>query len=116
VSKDQAIGGLIFLVCVVVIVGYIGAMFFYENPVINISIRRALNLPATGFWSSASVQYWLVALPVFVAFIAVLGIGAWIGWTMATTPPPKPIEEIEAEEKKEEEKSEGEEKAAEKKK
>ena len=31
-------------------------------------------------------------------------IGAWIGWTMATTPPPKPIEEIttEMEEKKEE--------------
>jgi len=24
-------------------------------------------------------------------------IGAWIGWTMATTPPPKPIEEITAE-------------------
>lgn len=25
---------------------------------------------------------------------AVLAIGAWIGWTMATTPAPKPIEEI----------------------
>ena len=32
--------------------------------------------------------------------------GAWIGWTMATTPPPKPIEEIEAETRSEaEEKS-----------
>jgi len=112
VSKDQAIGGLIFLVCVVVIVGYIGALFFYDNPVINVSIKKALNLS----WSGASVAYWLVAVPVFIAFIAVLGIGAWIGWTMATTPPPKPIEEIEAEEKKEEEKPEGEEKAAEKKK
>ena len=112
VSKDQAIGGLIFLVCVVVIVGYIGALFFYDNPVINVSIKKALNLP----WSGANVAYWLVAVPVFIAFIAVLGIGAWIGWTMATTPPPKPIEEIEAEEKKEEEKPEGEEKAAEKKK
>jgi predicted DNA-binding transcriptional regulator len=31
-------------------------------------------------------------------------IGAWIGWTMATTPPPKPIEEIttEIEDKKDE--------------
>jgi len=35
--------------------------------------------------------------PVLAAFIAVLGIGAWIGWTMATTPPPKPIEEIKPE-------------------
>jgi predicted DNA-binding transcriptional regulator len=33
-----------------------------------------------------------------------LAIGAWIGWTMATTPAPKSIEEIttETEEKKEE--------------
>jgi predicted DNA-binding transcriptional regulator len=54
--------------------------------------------------SEAFVQKWLVAIPVLVAFVAVLAIGAWIGWTMATTPPPKPIEEIEAEEKKEEEK------------
>jgi hypothetical protein len=38
---------------------------------------------------------------VLIALVAILGIGAWIGWTMATTPPPKPIEEIEAEEKKE---------------
>ena len=52
------------------------------------------------------VRYWFVAVPVLIAFIAILGIGAWIGWTMATTPPPKPIEEIEAEEKKEEEKKE----------
>jgi hypothetical protein len=102
VSKDQAIGGLIFLVCIVVIIGYIGALFFYDNRTLGISIKDALKLP----WSSTSVQYWLVAVPVFIAFIAVLGIGAWIGWTMATTPPPKPIEEIEAEEKKEEKKEE----------
>jgi hypothetical protein len=55
-----------------------------------------------------NVRYWLVAVPVLVAFVAVLFIGAWIGWTMATTPPPKPIEEIttEIEEKKEEVKAE----------
>jgi len=34
---------------------------------------------------------------VFIAFTAILAIGAWIGWTMATTPPPKPIEEIQLE-------------------
>ncbi len=112
VSKDQAIGGVIFIVCVVIILGYIGAIFFYDNHTLGISIRNALNLP----WGSGSVAYWLVAVPVIVALVAVLGIGAWIGWTMATTPPPKPIEEIEAEEKKEEERAEGEEKAEEKKK
>ena len=50
----------------------------------------------------------VVLILVSIAFIAILAIGAWIGWTMATTPPPKPIEEIttEIEEKKEEPKAE----------
>ena len=31
----------------------------------------------------------------FIAVASVLGIIAWIGYTIATTPPPKPIEELE---------------------
>jgi len=93
VSKDQAIGGLIFIVCVVLIIGYIIGLLFYPY------VKPTIDLGDT-----AVIQFWLVAIPVLIAFVAVLGIGAWIGWTMATTPPPKPIEEIEAEEKKEEEK------------
>jgi len=92
VSKDQAIGGVIFLVCAVVIVGYLAAMI-YPKWLLDI----------TGI-SEASIRFWLIAVPVVIAFIAILCIGAWIGWTMATTPPPKPIEEIEAEEKEEEKK------------
>jgi len=92
-SKDQAIGGLIFIVCAVVIVGYLVALF-YPKVVLDI-------IPGH---TEAGVRYWLAEIPVLIAFVAVLAIGAWIGWTMATTPPPKPIEEIEAEEKKEEEK------------
>jgi len=100
VSKDQAIGGLILIVCVVLIIAYIAGLFFYDpylKPVLNLG-------------DASIVRFWLVALPVLVAFVAVLGIGAWIGWTMATTPPPKPIEEIEAEEEKVEEKEKAEEK------
>jgi len=93
VSKDQTIGGLIFIVCIIVIIGYLVALFY---PKIILDI-----LPGH---TAAGVRYWLAEIPVLIAFVAVLGIGAWIGWTMATTPPPKPIEEIEAEEKKEEEK------------
>jgi len=80
VSKDQAIGGAICLVCVVVGVLYTLGLFYFGNPM--------------GGWT---IEFWLVALPVFIAFIAILAIGAWIGWTMATTPPPKPIEEITSE-------------------
>jgi len=37
---------------------------------------------------------------------AVLGILAWIGYTLATTPPPKPIEDVEKELENSEEKPE----------
>jgi predicted DNA-binding transcriptional regulator len=98
VSKDQAIGGAILLVCVVVAVVYLVALFGYND-----LIKPWLNIG-----SAVDVRFWLIAVPVFVAFVAILFIGAWIGWTMATTPPPKPIEEIttEIEEKKEEPKVE----------
>lgn len=93
VSKDQTIGGIIFLVCVVIAIFYVVTLF-YPDWMINLG------------WVSDkdAVRFWIIAVPVFIAFIAVMGIGAWIGWTMATTPPPKPIEEItsEIEEKKEE--------------
>jgi TRAP-type C4-dicarboxylate transport system permease small subunit len=97
-SKDQAIGGAILVVCVLVAVFYLVALFGYEQ-----LIKPWLNVG-----SLADVRYWLIAVPVLVAFVAILLIGAWIGWTMATTPPPKPIEEIttEMEEKKEEVKPE----------
>ncbi|MEM3622200.1 MAG: transcriptional regulator [Candidatus Bathyarchaeia archaeon] len=91
VSKDQAIGGIIFVVCLIVGILYTVGLFYFGDPL--------------GRWA---IEFWLIAIPVFLAFIAIMGIGAWIGWTMATTPPPKPIEEItsEVEEKKEEQKAE----------
>jgi len=86
-SKDQAIGLLIFLTCVTIAVLYCVGLFW---PALE------------GF------RFWIIAIPVFIGFTAIMAIGAWIGWTMATTPPPKPIEEItsEVEEKAEEEKPE----------
>jgi len=60
-------------------------------------------------------SFLLLQITGFVAVAGVLGILAWIGYTLAVTPPPKPIEEIEKEleeelkvieEKESEEKSE----------
>jgi hypothetical protein len=92
VSKDQGIGGAILAVCVIVAVGYI----------ILVADPGLFGLNTTNARLDA------VLILVSIAFIAILAIGAWIGWTMATTPPPKPIEEIttEIEEKKEEPKAE----------
>ncbi len=91
-SKDQAIGGAILVVCVAVALFYIVTLFVPGW------------LGVFGVHNTGAVQFWIVAIPVFIAFVAIMLIGAWIGWTMATTPPPKPIEEIttEMEEKKEE--------------
>ncbi len=95
VSKDQSIGGLIFTVCVVVAIIYLVTLFY---PTWLAGILGITEGPV------GPVRFWVIAIPVFVAFVAVMAIGAWIGWTMATTPPPKPIEEIttEMEKKKEE--------------
>jgi uncharacterized BrkB/YihY/UPF0761 family membrane protein len=87
-SKDQAIGGAIFVVCLLVAIGYIITLFI---PSVFIEVFKFLGL--TGITEEA-VHFWIIAIPVFIAFVAIMFIGAWIGWTMATTPPPKPIEEI----------------------
>jgi uncharacterized membrane protein len=79
-NKDPAIGVIIFAICLIVGILYTLGLFYFGNPL--------------GDWS---IAFWLIAIPVFLAFITILAIGAWIGWTMATTPPPKPIEEITSE-------------------
>ena len=72
-SRDQAIGALLLVAGIIGIIIY-GWLVFLSA------------------WS-----YIVLQLTGFVAVAAVLGIIAWIGYTLATTPPPKPIEEIEKE-------------------
>ena len=62
-------------------------------------------------------EYWKLILQLtgFIAIAGVFGILAWIGYTLATTPPPKPIEEIEKEIEEELKKLEEEVKAEEEK-
>jgi len=106
VSKDQAIGWVIFLVCAIIAIIYLIALILPGEMV------QLLNLSI----ATETLRLYLVAVPVLIAFIAILAIGAWIGWTMATTPPPKPIEEIEAEMETEAEEEKAEEEEKEKKK
>jgi len=72
-SKDQAIGVLLLVVGILGIIIY-GWLVFLSP------------------WSILILQ-----LTGFIAVAAILAIISWIGYTMATTPPPKPIEEIEKE-------------------
>ncbi|MEM3727734.1 MAG: transcriptional regulator [Candidatus Bathyarchaeia archaeon] len=95
VSKDQSIGGAIFIICLIIAIFYVITLF-YPDWIVNLGLGGTTD----------NVRFWLIAIPVFIAFIAIMGIGAWIGWTMATTPPPKPIEEITSEIEEEEKKEE----------
>jgi predicted DNA-binding transcriptional regulator len=85
-SKDQTIGATILVVCILIGIFYVVTLFY----------PQWLNTFGTQITES-NVQFWIIAIPVLVTFIAILGIGGWIGWTMATTPPPKPIEDITSE-------------------
>jgi predicted DNA-binding transcriptional regulator len=83
-NKDQAIGATIAVVCVLVALIYLVTLFYPQwLSVFGVRVQ----------WLS-NAQFWIIAILVFIAFTALMAIGAWIGWTMATTPPPKPIEEI----------------------
>ena len=76
-GRDQVIGALLIVLSVAVIIVYGWIVFFTE-------------------WSLLLLQ-----VTGFVAVAGIFGILAWIGYTLATTPPPKPIEEIEKELKEE---------------
>lgn len=82
-SKDRTLGGAILLVCVALAVLYTIALFF-PNFFVTVGLIQ----------NTSNVGFWIIAIPVFVAIVAIMSIGAWIGLTMARTPEPKPIEEI----------------------
>ena len=65
-NRDQAYGVLVFLGSLSGLAVY--AWLLYGFPMVTLQITA------------------------FLAVAAVLVILAWIGWTMATTPPPEPIE------------------------
>jgi len=73
-SKDQSYGLVIFLVALIVAVGYLAAFF---APWIGLDPR---------------LQAYAIGIPVLLLVLLVLVISAWIGWTMLTTPPPAPLE------------------------
>lgn len=67
-ANDRVIGGGIFAGSIVGIIVY-GLMILY--------------------WPTIMLQ-----ITAFVGVAALLGILAWIGYTMATTPPPEPITDV----------------------
>ncbi|MEM2261635.1 MAG: transcriptional regulator [Ignisphaera sp.] len=81
-NRDRVVGILLFTVSILIILVYAWILFFTQ-------------------WAMLVIQITLM-----IAVAGVLGILARIGYTLATTPPPKPIEEIEKELEQESKQSE----------
>ncbi|MFQ5711168.1 MAG: hypothetical protein ACE5GD_05230 [Candidatus Geothermarchaeales archaeon] len=99
-SRDKALGLVVIVICIVVFV------FYTYYALVAPAIGNVLALPLIP-------HIWVLAIPIWLAITIILLIGAWIGWTLLTTPAPEPIEALEeteasAEEETGEEKTEGE--------
>ncbi|MEM4576204.1 MAG: hypothetical protein QW701_01935 [Candidatus Nezhaarchaeales archaeon] len=75
-AKDKMVGGGLLALSIIVVIVYLWLVFFP---------------PFSG------VDLFVLKLTGAVAIVVVFAIVGWIGYTLATTPPPKPIEEIEKE-------------------
>jgi hypothetical protein len=85
---DKSLGSLIVIFSLVFMAGYFLWAF-------------APLLGPIASWIPPEMSEWAYRLPVILAVYAMLLIILWIGYTMATTPPPIPLEsplEIEREE------------------
>lgn len=91
VNRDRVIGAIIMVVSITAVVLYVYGLFATQYSMLLLKLTGA------------------------IAVAGVFGILAWIGYTLATTPPPKPIEEIEKEIEEELKKIEAEQKEIEQK-
>ncbi len=76
---DRVIGGLIIAASLIVMAGY-----FLWAFAPYLGILQGLITP--------EISEWAYRAPVIIAVYAILIILLWIGYTMATTPPPIPLE------------------------
>ncbi|MEM1927290.1 MAG: transcriptional regulator [Acidilobaceae archaeon] len=84
--SDKAIGITLVAVSLVVILLY--AWLLFLPPDVRVLGREL---------SGEEVSMLVIKATVMAGVLVVFGLVAWIGYTLATTPPPKPIEEIERE-------------------
>lgn len=72
-NRDKAVGIGLLVISIVIILAYIYLTFFTPYTMLVLQVTDTLII------------------------VVVFGILAWVGYALATTPPPKPIEEIERE-------------------
>jgi hypothetical protein len=94
--SDKTVGYFIFILSLLVAIGYL-CLLFAPAP---------SGLEWLFYYNIAGEKMrWAIIAPLLLAVVGFLGITMWIGWTMATTPPPIPIEQLEAENEEKKEKA-----------
>ena len=87
--RDKSLGMLLFVVSVLVMIGYFFLLFSW------------IVLPSDIFVLGKSLSEWALIIPVMIIVYAFLFIVAWVGWAMVSTPPPLPVVQKTPEEKEE---------------
>ncbi len=87
-AKDKVYGVLILVFSLLIVIVYT-----YWTIWLQLGLPAFLDVvPFVGSIINASNILWALIVPVYLAVVIILLIAAWIGFTMATTPPPAPIE------------------------
>ena len=107
-AKDKAFGFVIFLFGLLLIVFYI-----FWGPISLLYSHHPDTMSGlSGLYGISGFNWqWAVVLPLTLGIICIGLLAAWIGYSMITTPPPVPLEELEEELEAEEAAAKAEEKA-----
>ncbi len=89
--RDKTLGTLILTLSVLAMIGYFCWLFLVPEDVV------ILGKP---------LSEWALIVPIMIIVYAFLLIVAWIGWAMASTPPPLPLTNKTSEKEEENEKEE----------
>ncbi|MDH5419306.1 MAG: phosphatidylinositol N-acetylglucosaminyltransferase subunit P family protein [Candidatus Bathyarchaeota archaeon] len=89
--KDKTLGILIFTLSVLAMIGYFCWLFLAPEDIVILG---------------KTLSEWALIVPVIIIVYAFLFIVAWIGWAMASTPPPLPLTKKTSEEEEKTEKEE----------
>jgi Na+/proline symporter len=89
--RDKTLGILIFTLSLLAMIGYFCWLFLAPEDIVILG---------------KSLSEWALIVPVIIIVYVFLFIVAWIGWAMASTPPPLPLTNKTSEKKEETEKEE----------
>jgi hypothetical protein len=94
-QRDKLYGLIIFVGALVILVWYTLYALIYAGFYHGIYDSGNILIVIATLGGLLSYPLWSVILPIWIAALLILVIAMWIGWTMLTTPPPVPLEELE---------------------